>query len=184
MTEKEHEFKMLLTNREYQFLLQLFDHLMTESEAQTNYYYDTRDEAMRKNNVTVRVREKNRRLTGTIKQHLETGHCSLEKHFHVDTIPQVIILDSMPVFLKGSLKTDRKVAQVGEGITLTLDQNHNLDTVDYELEHEYTLPFYKQAQGVLMLINSLLQNQEKREVVSKSERFFRRLHLNGGVSYD
>ena len=37
MTEKEHEFKMLLTNREYQSLLQLFDHLMTESEAQTNY---------------------------------------------------------------------------------------------------------------------------------------------------
>ena len=59
MTEKEYELKMLLTNREYRFLLDMFNLLTVETDLQTNYYYDTRDETMRKKNVTVRVREKN-----------------------------------------------------------------------------------------------------------------------------
>ena len=48
MTEKEHEFKMMLTKDEHHFLLRFFDKLMVESGLQTNYYYDTRDEVMRK----------------------------------------------------------------------------------------------------------------------------------------
>ena len=51
MTEKEHEFKMMLTKDQHHFLLSSFDMLMVESGWQTNYYYDTLDEAMRKRNV-------------------------------------------------------------------------------------------------------------------------------------
>ncbi len=81
MTEKEHELKMMLTKDEHHFLLRFFDKLMVESGLQTNYYYDTRDGAMRKRNVTIRVRQKNNKLIGTVKRHLGGGNCSMEEHF-------------------------------------------------------------------------------------------------------
>ena len=152
MTEKEHELKMILTKDEYHFLLLFFDKLMVESGLQTNYYYDSRDEAMRKRNVTVRVREKNRKLIGTIKRHLKTDNSSIEEHFRVDTIPRVIMWDGMPLWLQGSLMTERKIFKVCDGITIMLDLNQYLDVVDYELEIEYSDSFRKQAEGILMLI--------------------------------
>ena len=37
MTEKEHEFKMMLNKDKHHFLLRFFDKLMVESGLQTNY---------------------------------------------------------------------------------------------------------------------------------------------------
>lgn len=67
LTEKEHELKMMLTKDEHHFLLRFFDKHMVESGLQTNYYYDTRDEMIRKRNVTVSVRLKNDKLISTVK---------------------------------------------------------------------------------------------------------------------
>ena len=183
MTEKEHELKMMLTKDEHQFLLRFFDKLMVESGLQTNYYYDTRDEGMRKRNVTVRVRQKNDKLIGTVKRHLDTDHCSMEEHFQVDTLPRVILWDGMPLWLKGSLQTERKVFKVCDGIILMLDLNQYLGTVDYELEIAFSETLRKQAEGILMLIEGLLEKQMKQKFVSKSERFFRRLSILGGANY-
>ena len=176
MTEKEHEFKMMLTKDEHHFLLRFFDKLMVESGLQTNYYYDTRDEVMRKRNTTVRVRQKNNKLIGTVKRHLDTDHCSMEEHFQVDTLPRVIMWDGMPLWLKGSLQTERKVFKVCDGIILMLDLNQYLGTVDYELEIEYSESLRKQAEGILMLICSMVGKSIHLDTLSKSERFFQRLN--------
>ena len=183
MTEKEHELKMMLTKDEHHFLLHFFDKLMVESGLQTNYYYDTRDEVMRKRNVTVRVRQKNNKLIGTVKRHLDTDNCSIEERFGVDTLPRVIMWDGMPLWLKGSLQTERKIFQVCDGIILMLDLNQYLGTVDYELEIEYSEALRKQGEGILMLISGLLGKQMKQKSVSKSERFFQRLSILGGAIY-
>ena len=176
MTEKEHELKMMLTKDEHHFLLHFFDKLMVESGLQTNYYYDTRDEVMRKRNVTVRVRQKNNKLIGTVKRHLDTDNCSIEEHFRVDTLPRVIMWDGKPLWLKGSLQTERKVFRVCDGIVLMLDLNQYLGTVDYELEIEYSETLRKQAEGILMLIGSMVGKSISLDTMSKSERFFQRLN--------
>ena len=183
MTEKEHELKMMLTKDEHHFLLHFFDKLMVESGLQTNYYYDTRDEVMRKRNVTVRVRQKNSKLIGTVKRHLDTDNCSMEEHFQLDTLPRVIMWDGVPLWLKGSLQTERKVFKVCDGIILMLDLNQYLGTVDYELEIEYSESLRKQAEGILMLIGSMVEKQMKQNSVSKLERFFRRSCSLGGANY-
>lgn len=170
--EKEHELKMMLTKDEHHFLLHFFDKLMVESGLQTNYYYDTRDEVMRKRNVTVRVRQKNNKLIGTVKRHLDRDNCSTEEHFRVDTLPRVIMWDGVPLWLKGSLQTERKVFKVCDGIILMLDLNRYLGAFDYELEIEYSESLRKQAEGILMLIGSMVGKLVSNEVISKSERFF------------
>jgi uncharacterized protein YjbK len=172
MTEKEHELKIMLTQDEHHFLLRLLDKLMVESGLQTNYYYDTRDEVMRKRNMTVRVRQKNNKLIGTVKRHLDRDNCSTEEHFQVDTLPRVIMWDGMPLWLKGSLQTERKVFKVCDGIILMLDLNQYLGAFDYELEIEYSESLRKQAEGILMLIGSMVGKLVSNEVISKSERFF------------
>ena len=183
MTEKEHELKIMLTQDEHHLLLRLLDNLMVESGPQTNYYYDTRDEVMRKRNITVRVRQKNNKLIGTVKRHLDRDNCSTEEHFQVDTLPRVIMWDGMPLWLKGSLQTERKIFKVCDGIILMLDLNQYLGAFDYELEIEYSEALRKQAEGILMLIQNLLETKSEQNSASKSERFFRRLSVVGGVTY-
>ena len=183
MTEKEHELKIMLTQDEHHLLSRLLDKLMVESGLQTNYYYDTRDEVMRKRNMTVRVRQKNNKLIGTVKRHLDRDNCSTEEHFQVDTLPRVIMWDGVPLWLKGSLQTERKVFKVCDGIILMLDLNQYLGAFDYELEIEYSEALRKQAEGILMLIQNLLETKSEQNSASKSERFFRRLSVVGGVTY-
>ena len=176
MTEKEHELKIMLTQDEHHLLLRLLDKLMVESGPQTTYYYDTRDEVMRKRNVTVRVRQKNNKLIGTVKRHLDRDNCSTEEHFQVDTLPRVIMWDGVPLWLKGSLQTERKVFKVCDGIILMLDLNQYLGAFDYELEIEYSEDLRKQAEGILMLIGSMVGKSISLDTMSKSERFFQRLN--------
>ena len=52
-------------------LMQSLLPIMTKHLQQTNYYYDTKDELMHKDNVTGRIRQKGKQLNGTIKRHLD-----------------------------------------------------------------------------------------------------------------
>ena len=180
MKTKEYEKKMMLTEREYRFLIRLFENSIVEKNTQINYYYDTRNETMRKMNITVRIREKNGKLLGTVKDHGAGQHCSTEECFRVDTLPRVIMLEGLPLWLKGTLKTERSVFRICDGILLMLDLNTYLDVVDYELEIEYSESFCKQTEGILMLIANLLGQSVINNVISKSERFFRRFVTIGG----
>lgn len=183
MSEKEHEFKVLLSKDEYHILLRFLDKLMVEYGWQTNYYYDTRDEVMRKRNVTVRIRQKNNKLIGTVKKHLETDNLSTEEHFCVDTLPRVLMWEGRPLWMKGTLTTERRVFKVCDGITLMLDMNQYLDTIDYELEVEFEEQCRNQAEWIMMIISGCLERQMKQMSVSKSERFFRRMSEIGRAKY-
>ena len=101
----------------------------------------------------------------------------------MDTLPRVIMWDGVPLWLKGSLQTERKVFKVCDGIILMLDLNQYLGAFDYELEIEYSEALRKQAEGILMLIQNLLETKSEQNSASKSERFFRRLSVVGGVTY-
>ena len=85
------------------------------------------------------------------------------------------MLDHYPVWIRGALHTRRTVFRVCEGITMMLDKNTYLDVIDYELEVEFSLPYRKQAEGVVQLVLSLLHRARVIQPVSKSERFFRRM---------
>ena len=81
MKTKEYEQKMMLTEREYRFLIRLFENSIVEKNTQINYYYDTRNETMRKMNITVRIREENGKLLGTVKDYRPGQYCSTEECF-------------------------------------------------------------------------------------------------------
>ena len=130
---------------------------MVESGLQTNYYYDTQNEVMRKRNTTVRVRQKNNKLIGTVKRCSDTDNCNIEEYFQVDILPRVIMWDGMLLRLKGTLQTERKIFKICDGIIRLLDLNQYLGAVDYELEIEYSESLRKQARGILMLIGSMVE---------------------------
>ena len=173
--EKENEFKLMLVENEYNYLMSIFRSIVVKSGLQTNYYYDTMDGLLRKENVTVRVRQTADKLEGTVKRHLSAMGDSTEDHFPVSKVPQAIMLDHYPVWIRGALHTRRTVFRVCEGITMMLDKNTYLDVIDYELEVEFSLPYRKQAEGVVQLVLSLLHRARVIQPVSKSERFFRRM---------
>jgi uncharacterized protein YjbK len=84
--------------------------------------------------------------------------------------------DGMPLWMQGSLMTERKTFKICDRITMMLDLNQYLDVVDYELEIEYSEPFRMQAEGMLMLIGGVVGKSIHLDTVSKSERFFQRLN--------
>ena len=174
MIKQEHELKTLILAEDFHLLKKFLSVFMVRTDLQTNYYYDTREEIMRMANTTIRVRQKGNRLNGTIKRHLADG-CSIEEHFHVDMLPRVMMIDSIPVWLKGSLTTERTIYKFCDGIEMMLDLNKYLGVVDYELEIEFREDLRKQAEWLLSSIKTLLQNDVKDTVACKSERFFQRL---------
>lgn len=174
--EQENEFKLILTEKEYNHLMCIVKSIVVKSGWQTNYYYDTMDGLLRKENATVRVRQTADKLEGTVKRHLSAMGDSTEDHFPVSKIPQAIMLDHFLVWLRGSLNTHRTVLRVSESITMMLDMNTYLGVVDYELEVEFSAEYRSQAEGIVMLVRSLICRGQTAPSVSKSERFFRRLN--------
>lgn len=170
----EHELKCLLTEDEYGRLLALFEPLPYLREHQTNYYYDTHAGKLRRDNITMRIREKNGKLKGTIKHHLVTKHCSVEKNFRVDTVPDVMMYEADLVYLKGSLATCRTTVFLSDTVMIMLDRNEYLQCVDYELEIECPKEFIDEAEGILFFLQKFLHTDGKETLASKSERFFQK----------
>lgn len=173
MVLDEYEIKYLISKKNYERLSEIFCNRNAVTFEQTNYYYDTPDQKLRKRNITARIREKNGNLIGVIKSHsAETIH-SREISFRVEMIANVISYNGENLYLNGSLCTRRTEVNICDGITLMLDHNRYLDVEDYEMEIEYdkqqdvAMPDRLQAaiDEMKMLVNSQ----------SKSERFFRRL---------
>ena len=175
MIEQENEFKLMLTNEEYERLSCFLQVNTVKPILQTNYYYDTRDQDMRKKNMTVRVRRKESCLIGTIKHHLDQDGHSVEHRFQVDMLPQFIVLDDEMLILMGALETQRRTFKVCEGVTIMLDLNQYLDFTDFEVEIEFNEKLRGEATGVLLLLQNVIKGEHCSNTISKSERFFRRL---------
>ena len=170
----EHELKCLLTEEEYGQLLALLEPLPYLREHQRNYYYDTRLGKLRRDNITMRIREKNGKLKGTIKHHLVEKHCSVEKSFRVDSIPDILAYEEDLVYLFGDLMTCRTTFFLSDNVKIMLDRNEYQHCVDYELELEYPAEFFEGAEGIMFFLKKIIQIDRRDAPSSKSERFFQK----------
>ena len=190
MTELEK--KLILSKEEYEFLIKHFGYDNTTPAKpiikQINYYYDTDDLSMNRQNVTCRIRFKDGKYKGTIKRHLSDSEHSTETDVEVyDGITGNLFTD-MGLKLQGELATERCVILKDEICEVVLDKNEYLGYTDFELEIEYAPSFEHHAERILNTITNYLANRVSirttkelhnsiREVPSKSTRFFERFSL-------
>ena len=177
MKINEFEKKRMIEKTEYDFLCACVGN-GEATELQINYYYDTEDEYFRRNNITCRIRQKDRRLVGTVKRHGVGGQNqhSSEERFKVNNLPHSFEVDARKVYLKGLLITQRLEVELCSKLCLVLDKNSYLGEIDYEIEIEYQEGCEQMVEGVMVLMEKMLYTEEgKNKVLSKSERFFRRL---------
>jgi len=185
----ENEIKVLLTKNEYEYLLNQFgferQYNRKVINTQKNYYYDTEDFEMNRQNKTCRIRIKDGKYTATIKKHLSTGNQSVENDIQLSTDLYHNAFVDMGLQLQGVLVTTRSVLLKDRICEVVLDRNEYLGTVDYELEIEYEANQQKNAHSILINILSMLPNQDIHflespislyldRTPSKSTRFFDR----------
>ena len=175
----EFEKKLLLSKEEYDHLKEYFGHDgLTTSKLvikQINYYYDTDDLSMNRQNTTCRIRFKEGEYKGTIKRHSIDFDHSTETDIAVyDGIIKNAFID-MGLTLKGELFTERRMIWKDTACEVVLDKNIYLDHEDYELEIEYE-PMFEQdaARNFKKILNLLKTHIPSQRVQSKSERFFAR----------
>ena len=189
----EFEKKMLLTEEEYNYLMEHLGHDVPFCHKsifkQINYYFDTDDLSMNRQNTTCRVRFKDGKYKATMKSHSGNGEQSTETEMEVhDGIRDNAFLD-MGLKLFGELITERCIILKDGICEVVLDKNEYLGYTDFELEIEYIPMFEHHAERVLnMLISCLIDNDVTPavqsansyipNVPSKSKRFFERYSSN------
>ncbi len=142
--ELEIEFKSLLDKDEFDALVKKFE--LTENFVkQHNYYFDTVDEYILKNNSSFRIRLRNDEFTLTYKTrkstnsvieksvnltydramyYLENGYCD-----------DIIDVDLPELFHYRTLMTERASFKINGGI-IFIDKSFYSNLVDYEIEFE------------------------------------------------
>ena len=195
MTELEK--KLLLTEDEYDYLM---EHLGYESPliqkpilTQINYYFDTDDFSMNRQNTTCRIRLKDGKYTATMKNHSSGTDKSTETEMDIyDGLDNNAFTD-MGLKLQGELVTNRCVVLKYPNCEAVLDKNEYLGHTDYELEIEYKPEHEKDAQAILKIFRDMLTRRkcfliykeglkETPDVPSKSSRFFERMNSTKAAS--
>ena len=195
MTELEK--KLLLTEEEYDYLM---EHLGYESPlipspitTQINYYFDTDDFSMNRQNTTCRIRLKDGKYKATMKKHSSSGDRSTETEMEIYNGLESNAFTEMGLKLQGELVTRRCIVFKDAGCEAVLDKNEYLGQTDYELEIEYTPEHEKDAQAILKIFKDMLIRRkcflaykeslkEVPDVPSKSSRFFERMISKKAVS--
>ena len=144
----EQEYKQLLTAAEYATLLTAFP--WEAAVPQVNHYYTDAAGALKRDNITVRIRERMGQFQLQVKSPVrEDGALSVKSEHErpIDSAPA-----SLPsAFLRGltdiavsdithigTLTTWRRIYRPHDGVELCLDESHYFSSADYELELEYT----------------------------------------------
>lgn len=153
---EEHEFKVLLSKREYNYLVSAMG-MPYKQIVHTNYYYDTADLSMNKANITYRIRENRGICTATVKYHIDTCR-SIEKSFSARNKGDCSAFPPHLMY-QGRLITERKVYNILPGITVCFDKNTYLGTVDYELEIEYSPEKKQEAEDLLIIFANKLHDR-------------------------
>ena len=175
----ELEKKVLLSEQEYLFLKQLWfcrgDYIL-----QTNRYYDTEDRLLCCRGITCRIREKGGKCKATIKNHrIKRQDASLEYSVPIKGLWDDGIFRAFGLFCQGMLTTERIVLRVCNGVAMMLDRNQYLNTVDYELEIEYSSAFRQKVDEILAYIANTL---EKGQTDFNREKFFKRIEISASKS--
>ena len=188
MTELEK--KLLLTEDEYDYLMERLGQdeplLLKPITTQINYYFDTDDFSMNRQNTTCRIRLKNGRYKATMKKHSSGDDKSTETEMTIHNGLESNAFTDMGLKLQGELITRRCVVFKDAACEAVLDKNEYLGQTDYELEVEYTAKHEKDALAILKIFQDMLvrrkcflaykESLEKTaDIPSKSSRFFERM---------
>lgn len=175
----EFEYRCSLNKKQYELVHEIINKDFVE-KLQINYYYDTPDLFFDQQNTTVRIRQIEGLLKGTIKVHAtDNASRSIEESFGVETLPNVIRCGSKKLVCYGQMITERKTWNMHKGITLMLDKNYYLGTVDYILELEYPQIFQEDADKIIKKLTKELGICFTKD--NKSKRFFHLLkHIQEG----
>lgn len=138
---KEIELKMLLTEDEFNELLQHY--LPSNFIKQTNYYYSASNNSI---NQSIRIREKEGNFLFTLKEKMDNYVQEYEKYTHslnlyddkevLDILKQHNLLP--PYNEIGHLTTERYTCIIPYKAELCFDVNHYYGITDYEIEYEVT----------------------------------------------
>lgn len=195
MTELEK--KLLLTEDEYAYLM---EHLGYENPliqkpitTQVNYYFDTDDFSMNRQNTTCRIRLKDGKYKATMKKHTSGSDQSTETEMEIRNGLESNAFTDMGLKLQGELVTKRCVVLKDANCEAVLDKNEYLGHKDFELEIEYAPEHENDAQVILKIFRDMLTRRkcflaykeslkEAPDVPSKSSRFFERMSSTKATS--
>ena len=188
MTELEK--KLLLTEDEYKYLIEHFCYesplIQKSVVTQINYYFDTDDFLMNRENTTCRIRLKDGEFKATMKKHSTDADQSTETELDIHNGIESNAFTDMGLKLQGELITKRCILFKNANCEAALDKNEYLGQTDYELEIEYTSNHEKDAQAILKIFRDMLTRRkcfliykesiaDPPKVPSKSNRFFKRM---------
>lgn len=183
---RENEIKFTLIKEEYEQLKKELLDSGAKSRLQINYYYDTEELDLLRNDITVRVRQKEDELRLQIKYPLcVENHIVSKKEIEctIDKIEKEFVLDKTVwedsdwdiekhkiVKYYGELITFRTSLQYNEWLKLELDYNCYLGISDYELEVEIESGKEEEA---LKLLEGLFGDRYKHTEYGKCKRFYK-----------
>ena len=190
MTQQlEIEFKNLLTKQQYEHLLQEFSIQENAIHRQTNHYFDTPSQAIKKRQSGLRIRQIDNYYECTLKEksaehtHVETTDVLTAEQaqqmlegqgFYAQEVAKKLALYHIPLnelAVFGSLTTDRVEIPYKDGL-LVFDHSFYLQCDDYEVEYES-----KDATKGNVIFNDFLQQYhiEKKVTEKKIARFMKAL---------
>ena len=185
--EIEIEYKTLLTKQEYTSFLHALP-FPKDAIIQTNYYFETKNFALKDHRSALRIRKHADNFTLTLKEphhegiletHDQLTQSEFEQWITNHPVPKENVLTQLTaldisiteLIYCGSLQTERREFIKG-GVTYVLDKSIYNHVTDYELEIE--APSKKQGQVALQ---NLLEQfpVKKQQSITKIERFFNSL---------
>lgn len=145
----EIEYKILINKKQYEQMKLLFKN---KPYQQINYYFDTKDEFLRKQRITLRTRFKDNKYEFTLKRFGDIGldeyNENITKEDFINLTKQIPIKSQILELLKKdydldltdlcqiyTLKTTRIDKPYMNGV-LSLDLSEYMNVIDYELEYE------------------------------------------------
>ncbi|WP_058308130.1 CYTH domain-containing protein [Gracilibacillus massiliensis] len=188
--EIEIEFKNLLTEEEYQQLVNHFYSSNSTEMIQKNHYFETADFQIKKHHAALRIREKENTYQLTLKQPNPHGPGLLETHADLTSSEAKLSLEGNFVEKEeiekalnnmgishtdlkygGMLQTYRIESNYKDTM-IVLDKSEYNGHTDYELE----LEAHDEAYG-LKIFQEILSNHNipKRKTANKIERFYKTL---------
>lgn len=182
----EKEYKFLINEDQFQQILEKYQ--FKDKIIQTNYYFDSQDFLLAKDNITLRCREKNDMfyLQAKIKNKNNKNYTSSQElSVKIDSIPDIIDnqflytkLTSFPSKYKGItfkkiglLTTTRHLVQIND-LIIHLDKNLYNNTIDFEIEIEFDIESYEKVLEIIKILN--LKNSVS--INGKKNRFIKSLN--------
>ena len=150
LKEIETEYKYLLSVEQFQEVLAKckMKFSFSEHKLQANYYYDTDDNTLNSEKITVRIRQQHSAMKLQIKKHREFDNGLSTSDEYSEKI------DTLPSFMR--------IPDISDNVFLGI--------CDYEVEIELD---ERDTEDALSIINYL--GLVQKPIESKSERFFRKL---------